>query len=198
MNNLEENALNSINNMSAEEINRLASEHLSTLSPEQINELKSRAEIFSSNKKTQKVINNLQKKGITRKKMLKQMKETKKSAPKEDIDKNDLLEVILINESRKIKNLKINKNNFESNIKKILKCKLLDELTCFQISKGPLSNKDICVFLDSEKNCEKIGNKRSGRITSVNNYGPALFVCKNDDISLEDFLEAEKELLSLK
>lgn len=197
MNTLEENAVKDMMNMSEEEINRLATEHLSTLTSQQMANLKERAEAMSGTKMGKDAVKNLQKKGITRKKMMKQMKDAKKNAPK-PLNDGIPLSTIFINNSRKIKQVFCNQNTLEKEIKKILKCQELAEFVCFQISVGPLTGKYISVYFDASKSCEGVGNRRIYRITGIHNSGTALFVCKEGGIEMSDFLEAEKELMLIR
>jgi len=200
MNTLEENAIKEMMNMSEDEINTLAANHLANLTPSQMSLLRDRAENFAGTKTAKEAVNKLQKKGVTRKKMMKQIKEAKKNAPK-TIDDSNLLNAILINESRKIKQISCHEKNLETEIKKILKCKDLSDLAefvCFQISVGPLSEKYVSVYFDSSKSCEVVGNKRIDRITGVHNSGAAVFVCKDGGLGMDEFLEAEKVLLSIR
>lgn len=182
------------NLMKDEEISRLAQNTIQN--PESLNpaDLRERAEQLLQTSQGRKLLKTLQKKGVTRKKMMKEMKESKKNKQKDEVAKN-YIDCILINESRKVKIQKMDRDNFVKECKEKLKFNNPEHYQCENLSIGPLENKNVTFWIDSDKECQKNGNKKIKKYTGLNNSGSIIFVVEDEDFKLEDFNQVDRLFL---
>ena len=161
---------------------------------ENLGSLQERAEMFLQTDEGKKIIQNLHKKGLTRNKIKKQMKEAKKNK-NTPIKNEKLYNCILINESRKVKSIKINLDDIHNECKKKLKFIEPEEYQCSNFSIGSLEDEKVKFWIDTTKMCEKNGNKKIKRLTGINNTGSILFILNNKDFDLNKFLSVENIIL---
>lgn len=188
MNNLPEETVNKI--MEDEALVESVGNMVANMDTENLGALRERAEQLLQTDEGKKMLQSLQKKGLTRKKMKKQLKEAKKNKPVDDT-KKEMIDCVLINESRKVRLIKINSLDVLDECKKKLKFNEPDQNQCSNLSIGPFINKRLKFWIDSSKNCEKNGNKKIKRLTGINNNGSILFLIDNEDIDLNEFLKVE-------
>lgn len=181
-----------INNSNSDNMMNDVAERIANLTPNQLNKLKDEAMKKGLGQNDMKMVDKLRKKGITRKKMLKEIKDKKKEN-NQNSDKVEWIKAIHINESRKIKQIILSSNNFYEDCKRFLQTKEeLDETQHSEWSIGPFENKKIKIIIDPSKECKGKGNRRLDKFLTVKNSGGAIFTSTDESITLEDFLEFEK------
>lgn len=154
-------------------------------------ELMNRARQLAAGGNQTALTNMLNKKGVSMKKLRAEAKEKKKLHNKVTSElAGPTQSVVLITQGRQHKVKQLHKQNLKDEIIKLIGDGAV-QLPCSRLCKGPLSDNSVNLWY----NTKHLGkNKRTSKLIGFPIGGPAVIVCSDTDLNLNDFLTAEKSL----
>ena len=129
----------------------------------------------------EKLSKTVNKKGVTRSKMMREYKVMKKNMKQEEAPPPSLPRtIIIVSENRQLTEKVVSLVTIKEDIKKILKCQEPIEVTAPLLSEGHLSGKDIKIWYDSNN---KGRNRKLSKLAGIRCGGAGIIVCYTDDLT---------------
>ena len=173
-----------------EQFTEMISEAMESITPE----MKEYARKLSTTPQAKEARQELQKKGVSRKsvkKQLKKIKKEKKSIP-QSLAITTSQKAVLITNSRKIKQITLSCANIELSVWDILHVSAPVELSCSRLAQGPLKGKTIKVWYDAD---DKSRNKLTSKIIGFPVGGSMIILVKDEDLTVDDFMLAKEAMI---
>lgn len=171
-----------VEQLTPEQISELLNQSMDKLNPEMMAQAKRMVDSGQGEWLKQE----LNKKGIKRKDLKKQLKSVKRATVKDDYFEKT---AIVITSAKKMKPVKMNKTLDLNQVYKFVNSTNVKQEICFELENIPVK-----VWYDESR---KGRNARASKILGKNVAGDFLFEIEGDDFEPEDFLDIEREIKSV-
>lgn len=172
----------SLLNEDPEKMEKIISESFAHITPE----MRDQAARLIKGGQGQEILKQLQKRGINHRDLRRTMKKNRKG----NVNiKQKLISVIHVTSTRQVRTKQIPEDL--STLDTILKTSNYEEISCENLAKGPLENKEIKLYYNPEV---KTKNRRVSKIVGPNIGGDVVIIVTGYNISEKEFLAAEKLL----